>query len=236
MSGFAFVGRVCRVLCLLALAAGVAVAEDAASSLYYSANALYNRKLYTLAVGEYKAFLERHPGHEKTAHAKHGLALSYYSLEKYAEAEPLLDEVIQGGTVGDGSRLRVIRGQCLLRLDRAADAVPMFDAVVKDPQAGGLKSVALAGLAEAHFREADWAGTVSAADALVALPAEGDLLVRGIYQGGYARQRLGQYAEAVPVLTRLVDVAGDGALKQQGAFLLGECLRETGKLEAAVEN
>ena len=42
---------------------------------YYSANALYNRKLYTLALEEYSAFLQARPLHEKAVRARLGLAL-----------------------------------------------------------------------------------------------------------------------------------------------------------------
>ena len=65
-------------------------ANGAAEELYYSANALYNRKLYELAVEEYKSFLEKHATHAKVNNARMGLGLSHYALGNYKAAKPLL--------------------------------------------------------------------------------------------------------------------------------------------------
>eukprot|EP00831_Metopus_contortus_P076726 TRINITY_DN70998_c0_g1_i1.p1 TRINITY_DN70998_c0_g1~~TRINITY_DN70998_c0_g1_i1.p1 ORF type:complete len:115 (+),score=24.43 TRINITY_DN70998_c0_g1_i1:64-408(+) len=57
-----------------------AVDDDPAMEKYYSANALYNKKLYKLAVDEYKNFMIHYPNHPKYLNAKLGVGLSYYCL------------------------------------------------------------------------------------------------------------------------------------------------------------
>ena len=51
---------------------------DPAADLYFSANGLYNRGLYSLASDQYKEFAAKFPNHEKAVSARLGLALSLY--------------------------------------------------------------------------------------------------------------------------------------------------------------
>ena len=67
--------------------------KDEALELYYSANALYNRKLYSMASEEYETLLTKFPNHEKSSQARMGLALCLYSLGNKKKAEPLLAQL-----------------------------------------------------------------------------------------------------------------------------------------------
>ena len=63
--------------------------QEKALKLYYSANALYNRKLYSLASEEYESFLQKYPGHEKQSQARLGLALCSYAMGNKKKAAPI---------------------------------------------------------------------------------------------------------------------------------------------------
>ena len=210
--------------------------DDEGVVVYYSANALYNRKLYTLAAGEYRTFLEKYPEHPKTGDARYGLALSFYALGKFAEAEPELRGVLQLGNIGDAHQLQLMLGQCLLKLGKPIEAEQAFKPVAALADAGPSGPVALAGLAEALFKQQKWRETVQVADRLIqADPGEAHR-IRGLYQAGYARHRLKQYQAAIAPLERLVAMAAGAALHQQASFLLAECAREIGDLEKAAKH
>ena len=207
-------------------------AADEDSTLYYSANALYNRKLHALAIGEYKLFLQKHPGHSKVGDANYGLALSYYALGRFKEAEPELRAVIQLGKAGDSARLHLMLGQSLLKQAKVADAEKVFSDAEKLVGETELKPMALAGLSEALFAQSKWESATDAAERLLKLEPQPALLIRALYQAGYSRHQLKQYKEALPLFEKLLGKA-EGALKQQTAFLLAECARETGDLDKA---
>ena len=67
--------------------------KDPALDLYYSANALYNKGLYELAVDEFRSFLGKHGKHPKAPFANLGLGLCLFQSGKTAEAEPVLPEL-----------------------------------------------------------------------------------------------------------------------------------------------
>ena len=89
------------VLCSAMLASIASAQDDAASQRYFTGNALYNRKMYKLAIEEYRIFLAEHPAHAKAANARMGMALSHYALGDFAAAAPLLNDLV-AQNVGDG--------------------------------------------------------------------------------------------------------------------------------------
>ena len=52
---------------------------DPALEKYFTANAAYNRKLYSVATTQFENFLKLHASHPKADLAKQGLALSHYA-------------------------------------------------------------------------------------------------------------------------------------------------------------
>ena len=60
-------------------AAGAQPKTDPTLEQYFVANGAYNRKLYPVAIHQYKAFLKAHPEHPKGDLARRGLALSHYA-------------------------------------------------------------------------------------------------------------------------------------------------------------
>ena len=63
-------------------------ADDPLLEQYFIANAAYNRKLYPVAVEQYKQFLQKNGAHPKADLARRGLALSLYALKLYDKAMP----------------------------------------------------------------------------------------------------------------------------------------------------
>ena len=89
---------------------------DPALDLYYSANGLYNRNLYTLAADQYQEFAAKFPTHEKAKSVQLGLGLSYFGMGKYAEAEPFLTKAAAEGKPPEREQAQLFSAQCLLML------------------------------------------------------------------------------------------------------------------------
>jgi len=211
-------------------------AEEPGTEQFYSGNSLYNKKLYPLAIAEYKAFLKKYPKHPKVPEARLGLALSYYAGGNYKEAEPLIAEILKGGKLGEKTELTMMRAHCALMQDRFDDAEKVF----KEALAGKLdqshKINALAGLAEAAFRRKNWKDSVSWAEKLLAVEPGPELRKQIAYQAGYALYELKNYADAATMLGKMGDIENTDPLLPRAAYLRAECLRQSDKLaEAAVE-
>jgi TolA-binding protein len=205
--------------------------EDPALKQLYAGNALYNKKLYMLAVSEFKSFVQNYPAHSRIDEAKHGIALSYYSDAKYPEAEPYLRALLENGKAGNRSQLSLFRGLCLLQMNRAADAEAVLTSVsaVASPQ----QVQALAVLSESQIRQEKWAKAISGTDTLLKLQSGPEYRKRALFNGGWARYQLKKYAEAVPLFQELAGLVKGEDMERQTAILLAESLRETGKYAEA---
>jgi TolA-binding protein len=227
-------------ICFLAVASGIVAqevakpaAEDPGTDRFFSANALYNRKLYVVAVKEYDDFLKQFPDHNKAEQARYGLALSLYTLGRFKDAEPILVGLIERAKVGDPMHLSLLLGQCRIRAGKFAEAEEAFEVVVSGTS-GKHKPAALAGLTETMFAQGKWEQTVARAGNLKKLDPHGPFTARALYQQAYAHQQLRQYEPAVETLDELSRTAtNEVAFAGQVVFLLGECYREMGRFDDA---
>lgn len=200
-------------------------ATDPTADRYYNGNALYNKKLFPLAIQEYTGFLKQHPAHPKADSARLGLALSYFASGCYTDAEPLLADLIRTGKAGDPHYLSLLRGQCLLRAGKMTAAQTVFeDAVKGNPKH---RPAAFAALADIAFQQTNWVQTTEWADRLAGIDPKGPWSRRAAYQAAFSRQQLGQTDAAVATLQALLPqlTPEDGPLVAQTSFLLGECFR-----------
>ena len=213
---------------------GPALAQDAdpGEGIYFSANALYNRGLYKLAVDEYEAFLKNFPQHAKASQARLGLALSHYGAGDHAKAEPLLAAAGQAAKGDTAVQLMLMRGQCLLALDRAAEAEKVYSPAVASARMAN-RAAAWVGLAEACYRQEKWAAVVEAGNSLLK-DAPGDVNAPRVrFQVGLAHYRLKQFADAGKVLAPLEGAAAFPALVHQARYVQAECHRELDELDQA---
>lgn len=209
--------------------------NDATSGQYYTANALYNRKLYSVAIPEYRAFLKQYPQHAKVEQARLGLALSLFGAGEYGEAEPLLAALIDKGAVGDKAQLALLLGQCRAKTRGLPEAETAFASAATLPGAVEFRNTALAMLADVCFRQNKWTNTIAASDSLIKADPGGPRTGRTAYQGAYARFQIGQYEETISSITRFAPLMQGTAFQTRGAFLMGEALRVTGRMEQAAE-
>ncbi|MFZ4394293.1 MAG: tetratricopeptide repeat protein [Kiritimatiellia bacterium] len=211
-----------------------APAIDSVLEKYYSANALYNKKLYSLAVPEFEAFLKQNPTHAKADPARFGLALSYIGISKHAEAEPILTELSRTGKFGDPDQIAVLRAQCLMRLNRVPEAMKILEGVAGGSSKKHLPA-ALFTLTELSFQQGKWPETIQWADKLIALNSEDAAGLRVAYLAAYASVQLQKHESAIQRLNTLIPkLKDDTAMTSQSAFLLGESCRQLGRRAEAI--
>ncbi len=222
-------------LLLLLPPAAAAQDSDRASEAYFSANALYNRKLYPLAIDEYSSFLRNYPRHEKAQQARLGLALCYNALGDRKKAEPLFARLSRVRSLDNRQEIHNLWGHCLLALDRLkeAEAAYSFSA-----ESGGDRSqavVGLVGLIESRYRQSKWKEVVRSCDLFLQKFKDPEYLQRVKFQGAVARFELDLFQEAAKLLKSLVDPRDRSPLMQHITFLLAESLRELDKAADAEE-
>ncbi len=206
--------------------------EDAAALRdYYSANGLLNRGLYELAVSEYRAFLERHPDHEKAATARYGLAVSLLRLgrnqEALAEAGPL------AGLPQFEYRAEalMVLGQCHVALDRHEEAAASFGLVVEDHASHDMADEAAALQAEALYEAARYAEVDAACRVLAERWPESPHRGRAEFFRGLSLAARGDDAAAAAVFEPLSRSEGD--LGDRSTLLLARSLHRANQPQRA---
>lgn len=224
------------------MSVAVALAQEATpktgepgTDQFYTANELFNRRLYPLAVAEYKAFLEKYPKHSKVDRARYGLALSLFSAGDFKDAEPVLAGLCRKDAAVDVNQVVLLRGQCLLELQRPADAQKILAGLLAGDAPPAFRNGALAGLTEAAFLQDNWSNVVAHGDSLVKADPEGRWTERATYQTGVARYRLRDFTNAVVTLKGLAGKTRDEAMARRIAFIMGESYREMNEFGPAAE-
>lgn len=209
--------------------------KDPALDLYFSANALYNRGLYELAVDEFRQFLSKYGGHPKAPFANLGLGLCLLQEGKPAEAEPVFAKVATNREILAIAPVHNLRGNCLLSLSKFPEAEKAFAATIAGDKNPSNLSAAYAGYAEALFNQGKWEQVTKAADEAVRRAPGSPNVSRLTLQGALARFELEKFTEAKGILDRLdKDGKTPGEYRQDVSFLLAECLRrEENYAEAA---
>lgn len=256
---FNLTSRTAWVLCIVfMITAGIVAQDDPAMNKYYSANALYNKKLYDLAIDEYKNFLARYPEHNKALSAKLGLGLCYYETGKYRKAETIFTELADNKSAPHQEQIHNLLGQCLLLNNQAGKAEAAFrwsvnrgkerffldlPGVSKKYQESPQISMAtiqdleplersLAGLIEALYQQRKWEQVIRVTKDLVKLVPKGKYTLRARFLSALASYELKKYKEAADILKVLVKKK-DSPYLEHSLFLLAECQHKLGNLEAA---
>lgn len=216
-------------LCALLFPAPIRAQEkDGALELYYSANALYNRKLYSLAMEEYDAFLKNYPDHEKSPQASMGLALCLYSLQNHKKAEPVFARLTKERDLENQQEIHNLWGQCLLELSRMDEAERAFAWSAENGNDAEQKAHAQVGRIEAQYRQSKWAEVIRNADRFLKENRDAAHVQRVKFQGAVARFESGRFEQARDQLEALYNASERTPFMQHVTFLLAESLRELG--------
>ena len=208
--------------------------KDPALDLYFSANGLYNRRLYELAVDEYRKFLSKYSTHGKANDARLGLALSLFSSNRRLEAEPEFRKLSTNSQLAKLAPVHNYWGHCLLEQKKYAEAEKAFVWSVKNRPELSVKADALAGLSESQYRQKKWAELGKTALKLRQVSPKSPHLFRVGYQGALGLFESKDFDGALQLLKPLSGQLDKNPLAQHITYLLAECNREKKDYPAAV--
>ncbi len=208
-------------------------ADDGAAAQrdYYSANGLLNRGLYDLAVSEYRAFLERHPGHEKSATARYGLAVSLLRLGRNQEALAAAGPLADLPQFEYRAEALMVLGQCQVALDRHEEAAASFGRVVQDHASHDMADEAAALQAECWYEAARFAEVDAACRVLAERWPESPHRSRAEFFRGLSLAARGDDAAAAAVFEPLSRSEGD--LADRSTLLLARSLHRANQPQRA---
>jgi TolA-binding protein len=247
----------CTFSATTALQLNAANSED---DKYFAANALYNKKLYKLAAEEYKAFMLKNPQHPKYLYAKLGLALCYFDMKNYREAEILLDELAGKSAAPNQDQIHNLLGQCLLIAGKPAKAEYAFrwsvnrgkdkfylelpgvgQATSESPQISVPSDLeplehSLAGLTEALYQQGKWKEVVKTASELHKMVPRGHFTPRARFLSALSNYKLKKYKAASKTLQELIKSDPHFPYREDAYFLLGDCQNKLGNIDNAIKN
>ena len=135
-------------------------AGDKASDDYNMAIWLYTSKKYGLAADEFASFLKKHPGHEKAAEARLGMARALRHLEKHAETIAALEELRRKHpTFKKMAETLFYLGQAQVAVKKTKEAAATFEELMRTHAGHYLADWARAQRGEALMRLKDYDGT-----------------------------------------------------------------------------
>ena len=231
--------------CLLLALAGlfpvsnVPAADDPVLEKYFVANAAYNRKLYPVAVSQYREFLQHNGNHAKADLARRGLALSLYALKQYDKAMPEFAALLAKPSLDKSinrERLIMLQSQCMLSSGKHEEARKLFIEQLRNLRQPTFRHAAMAAISDVSFARSEWDMVVQWTAKLVASKPSADQAARAYYQQGFAYYRLDKPKEAVSPLSKVAALDAQPGWKTRAAYLQGEChtlLKEIEKAEPA---
>lgn len=210
--------------------AATAVSQDTgdpALEQFYAANGAYNRKLYPVAIGQFREFLRHYGNHAKADHARYGLGLSFVALKQYDQARPQFESLLQQPELPetiDRGRLVILYGQCLMFEGRKDDAKRMLVSKLEALEGGPFEAGALATITNIAYGKRDWDEVLKwSARGTAVANASHDQRARAYFQQGFAHYRKDDPNAAVVPLERLLPLTCHDSWKVRSQYLLGEC-------------
>ncbi len=217
----------------------VQAADDPALEQYYVAAAAYNRKLYPVAIAQFKDFLQKHGKHAKADLARQGLGISLYALKLYEKAMPHFAELLAKPNLDKSikrERLIMLQSKCMMNAGKKDEARKLFIEQLKHIKTPNFKSAAIAAICDISYEKREWPMVVQWTAKLMLAPPTANQAARGLYQQGFALYQTDKIAEAIKTLVRVAQLPENDEWKTRASYLLGEChslLDELDKAEPA---
>ncbi|MBT5690211.1 MAG: tetratricopeptide repeat protein [Opitutae bacterium] len=226
--------KISRVLSIIPIAIAVVgipsvqldAADDPLLEQYFIANAAYNRKLYPVAIEQYKQFLQKNGSHAKADLARRGLAISLYALKLYDKAMPEFSTLLAKPNLEKSinrERLIMLQSKCMLNSGKKDEARKLFIEQLKNLRTPSYKTAALAAVCDVSFGKSEWSEVVEWTAKLLASKPNPDQEARGLYQRGFAYYQTQKPKEAVDSLAKVSALDANPQWKTIAAYLRGEC-------------
>ena len=214
-------------------------ADDPLLEQYFIANAAYNRKLYPVAIQQYKSFLQKNAAHPKADLARRGLALSLYAMRLYDKAMPEFAALLAKPSLDKSinrERLIMLQSQCMLNSGKRVESRKLFIEQLKHLKTPSYKSAAIAAICDISFEKKEWDMVIQWTAKLMLASPTASQSARGLYQQGLAFYQTEKTKEAIGALIKVTALPEHDEWKTRASYLLGEChtlLNELDKAEPA---
>ena len=207
----------------------------AAEANLHVAEGRYSKGEYAEAVKFYTAAKSKAGPDEVAERAIHKLGWAQFRLEKYDTALAEFDEQLKvyadGNLAADGL---FMRGECLFKLKRHADALQAFTAATMKPSADEQKQVlTLLHGGQSAAQDGQWQPSLEMLDQIVSKFPDTPFLAEAVYERGFAKQNMKDLDAAIKDYERATELSR-GEVGARGQFMIGEVLFEQKKFDAAI--
>lgn len=184
--------------------------------LYRLGEGQYAARNYEAALARYQQVLKEYPGTTLAPLAQSGVAWSYWSLGKYAEALPAFERVKQAADAALAAEAALRAADCLYLLQRYAEAATAYGAIAaaKGPQAG----TALLWQGMALERKGEKAGARRAFEQFVTTEPQHERVAEAYLHLGALQVEAGQLAAAAQSYAAAEAKTQDPDLKAQARY------------------
>lgn len=208
--------------------------SQAAERDYASATGLLNRGLNEMAATEYRKFLTAHPDHEKASLARYGLGVALLRLQQFEEAERELARINTHDGFSFAAETLLIRGQCLLALNKPADAAKALAPILQQHADHAKAPEAAAMLAESLYRAGEHKSVREPCQLIASKWPQHPLRERADYFNGLAAMAVEDFTFAAEVFDAMQKRFPKGQFFDQIALLLGQCWHRAGNVDRAL--
>lgn len=203
---------------------------------YHVGESLYEQKKYDEAVKEYAAARQKTAAGEMAEKSIYKLGWSHFQLKQYPAAAEQFAAQLEGYPQGPLSAdSRFMKAECLFKTNKHMEALPAFkEAVASESLNEVMRSLGWLHGGQSAAQLKQWKDSVALLDQLVEKAPQSTYLPEALYERGWAKQNLGQTAEALRDYEQAS--ASRDAVGARARFMIGELRFDQKQYEDAIKD
>lgn len=217
------------------LAKEYAASPLAGESLYHVAEQNYLREDFKQAALNYYEAMQKAGKSELGEKAAHKLGWAYFRQELLDKAQQSFayqrTSFPQGTLASDAA---FMEAECLFKQGKFAESLPVY-AQVKNPAGKDFAVLTLLHAAQAEARLKQWPKSLALLEQAAKAHPQSEYLPEVLYEQAWAKQNLGQAAEALPLYEE-VTAKTDREVAARARFMIGEIYFEQKNHAEAIKN
>ncbi len=218
------------------LAANHANSPFAAEAAVHVGDDLYDKKQYAEAAKAYETARVKSPAGELGEKATYKLGWANYQQQKYADALAQFSEQLAAHPAGPLAADAVfMTAECLFKQEKYQEAWPAYQAALqKKSSSQPMEILTYLHGGQSAAQNKQWDQSIKLLEVIPAKFAESPLVAEALYELGWAKQNLGQTAEAVTSYTAAAEKSRDH-VGARSRFMIGELLFGQKKHDEAIK-
>lgn len=198
--------------------------------------AIYLQKRYSDAVATLEPIVAKLKNADSRAQAQFVLGVSHFYLDQFDRAVPALQAALKADPKwkqADETLLYLARA--LRKQDKTAEAIKTISQLIADWPHSRLLDQAHYRYGEFAYAAGDYKTALAEYDAVAATAADSPFVPYALYGKGWTQLKNKSYAEAIETFQAMLKSHPQHALVADAHLALGMCLRQTGKLDEAIQ-